>query len=53
MQTIQMDFSKKWKIFSEFFSSVFESAWNFQYFQKKDDPHSLGISEITVHETRA
>ena len=35
MQTIQMDLSQKRKIFSEFFSAVFESALNFQYFQKK------------------
>ena len=35
MQTIQMDLSQKRKIFSEFFSAVFESALNFGYFQKK------------------
>ena len=35
MQTIQMHLSQKPKIFSEFFSSVFESALNFEYFQKK------------------
>ena len=35
MQTIQMHLSQYPNIFSEFFSAVFESALNFQYFQKK------------------
>ena len=35
MQTIQMHFSQKPNIFSEFFAAVFESALNFQYFPKK------------------
>ena len=35
MQTIQMQLSQKQKIFSEFFSEFFESALNFEYFQKK------------------
>ena len=35
MQTIQMHLSQKQIIFSEFFSAVFESALNFEYFQKK------------------
>ena len=30
-----MHLSQKQKIFSEFFSSVFESALNFEHFQKK------------------
>ena len=46
MQKIQMLLSQKQKIFSEFFSAFFESALNFE-FSKKDDPHSLCISEIT------
>ena len=53
MQTIQMDLSQKQNIFSEFFSWFFKSALNFDHFQKKDDPHSLCISEITDHERRA
>ena len=53
MQTIQMHLSQKPKIFSEFFSPFFESALNFENLQKKDDPHSLCISEITDHERRA
>ena len=35
MQTIQMHLSKKVNIFSQFFPAFFESAWNFEYFQKK------------------
>ena len=35
MQTIQMHFSEKQKIFSEFFSSFFEYALNFERFQRK------------------
>ena len=35
MQTIQMHLSKKQNIFSEFFSAFFESALNFEHFQKK------------------
>ena len=35
MQNIQMSLSQKQNIFSEFFSSVLESALNFKHFQKK------------------
>ena len=35
MQTIQKDLSQKQNIFSEFFSEFFESALNFEHFQKK------------------
>ena len=35
MHTIQMHLSRKQKSFSEFFSAFFESALNFEYFQKK------------------
>ena len=35
------------KNFSEFFPSVLKSALNFENFQKKVDPHSKCISEIT------
>ena len=52
MQTIQMNKSQKEKNFSEFFSSFSQSTLNFEHFQKKDDPHSLCISQITDHERR-
>ena len=35
MQTIQMHLSQKQNVFSDFFSTFFESALNFQHFQKK------------------
>ena len=35
MQTIQMRLSQKEKIFSEFFSAFFESALNFEHFQRE------------------
>ena len=35
MQTIQMHLSKEPKFFSWLFSAVFESALNFEHFQKK------------------
>ena len=35
MHTIHMHLSEKQKIFSEFFSSFFKSALNFEHFQKK------------------
>ena len=53
MQTIQMHLSQKQNIFSQLFLYFFESALNFQHFQKKDDPHSLCIAEITDYQRRA
>ena len=35
MQTIQMILSQKENIFSQFFCAFFESALNFEHFQKK------------------
>ena len=35
MQTIQMHLSQKQNYFSEFFLAFFESALNFEHFQKK------------------
>ena len=35
IQTIQMHLSQKQNIFSQFFSAFFESALNFEHFQKK------------------
>ena len=35
MHTIQMHLSQKQKIFSGFFAAFFESALNFEHFQKK------------------
>ena len=52
MQKFQIHLSQKENNFSLFFSRFFESALNLEHFQKKDDPHSLCISEITDHERR-
>ena len=50
MQPIQILLSQKLKTFSQFFSAFFKSTLNFEHFQKKDDPHSRCISQITVSE---
>ena len=50
-QPIQILLSQKQKTFSEFFSAFLKSTLNFEHFQKKDDPHSRCISQITVSET--
>ena len=52
-QTIQMHLSQEPKCFSEFFFWVFRICIKFRTFSKKDDPHSLCISEFTDHERRA
>ena len=39
--------SQQQKTFSQFFSSFLKSSLNLEHFQKKDDPHSKCISEIT------
>ena len=49
-QPIQILLSQKQKTFSQFFSAFLKSTLNFEHFQKKDDPHSRCISEITVSE---
>ena len=49
-QPIQMQLSRKQKTFSEFFCSFLKSSLNFEHFQRKDDSHSWGISEITDSE---
>ena len=46
-EPIQMQLSRKQKTFSDFFSAFLKSSLNFEHFQKKDDSHSWGISEIT------
>ena len=49
-QQIQILLSKKPKTFSQFFSAFSKSTLNFVHFQKKVDPHSRCISQITVSE---
>ena len=40
--------SEKRKTFSVFFIEILKCAWNLQHFEKKDECHSLIISEIIV-----
>ena len=47
---IQMLLSQKRKIFSEFLAAFFKCRLDFEYFEKKDDPHRFCISEITDSE---
>ena len=52
MQWMQMHSSEKENTFSQFFCAFFESTSNFEHFQRKNDPHSFCISEITDTEIR-
>ena len=45
-QPIQTEISRKQKTFSELFSAFSKSSLNFEHFQKKDESHGRGISEI-------
>ena len=45
-----MQLSQKQKTFSEFLAAFLKSWLNFEYFEKKDDPHRFCISEITDSE---
>ena len=38
-----MELSQKQNISSQFFCAFSKSRFNFEHFQKKDDPHSLYI----------
>ena len=42
-----MQFSQKQKNFSPFFAEFLKSKFNFEHFEKKDDPHTFCISDIT------
>ena len=53
MGSIQMHLLRKLKTFSKVFYAFFELTLNFEYFGKKDNPHSLCISEITDCKIRA
>ena len=51
-QPIHKELSQKLKTFSQFFRAFSKSGLNFEHFEKKDDPHSLFISEATACENR-
>ena len=44
MQPIHMQLSQKLKTFSQFFLAFSKARLSFEYFQKKDDAHTLFIS---------
>ena len=46
----QKQLSEKRNSCSEFFAAYLKSAWNFEPFEKKDDPYSFCLSEITDSE---
>ena len=52
MQPIRTPLSQNDKAFSKFFLAFSKSTLHFEHFQKKDDPRSLFISEITHSEKR-
>ena len=51
-EPIQIKLSQKQKTFPGFFSAFSNSKLNFEHFHKKDDPHSLFISDSTACEKR-
>ena len=52
MEPIHMQLSQKLKKFSGSSDVFSKSRLSFEYFQKKDDAHSLFISEATAYEKR-
>ena len=53
MQPIHMQLSQKLKTFSWIFSAFSKYRLNFEYFEKKDDAHSLFTSEATACQNRS
>ena len=49
-QQITILLFQKPKTFSGLFSEILKPTLNFEYFQKKDDPHGRCSSQITVSE---
>ena len=49
-QQTQILLYQKVKTFSRLSSEILKPTLNFEHFQKKDDPHSRSISQITVSE---
>ena len=50
-QQLQTPISQKQKMFSGFFIAYLECASNLEHFKKKDEHHSLVISEIVDSKT--
>ena len=51
-QPIWTELSKKQTAFSQLLLAFWKSTLNFEHFQRKDDPHSRFVSEITHSEKR-
>ena len=49
-QPFHKELSQKLRAFCQFFRACSKSGLNFEHFEKKDDPHSLFISEATAWE---
>ena len=52
MEPIHIQLSQKLKAFSELFPAFSKSRINFEHFQKRDEAHTLFISEATPCEKR-
>ena len=52
MEPIHMHLSQKLKTSSQFFGPLSKFRLNSEHFQKKDDAHSLFISEATACKSR-
>ena len=52
IEPIHMQLSQKLKTFSRYFNLFSKSRLNFEYFQKKDDAHSLFISDASASKKR-
>ena len=52
VQHFQMELSKKREVLSQFFFAFFKFRFNFEHFEKKDDPHSSCIFELKDSERR-
>ena len=52
MQPIHMQLSEKLKTFCRFFKVFSKSRLSFEYLKKKDDAHTLFISDATTCEKR-
>ena len=50
---IQRQLSEKLKIFSQLSIAFLEGTLNLEHFEKKNEPHSSSISEVTDSERRA
>ena len=52
-EPIEMQLSKKIKIFSEFFTANLKSTFYFEHVEQKDESHSLCLSKIIGFEIHA